>query len=484
MPNNIVSMGPSILTAFQEQSSDSLKNIYCNTANKILLKYQIENNNVHIIVNREQRPATYISGSQGDHVTAYTVLLQTICNLLDGEEERHAPKMLYEAVNCFFEDMAIFKFKSKENGKFIDFANRLKEIESQLFSKKARRKLTNLLSIIQDSPVALIKTKQKIIKESLEFIRSCNKKGQRRLNIKKLTNSIKRSNRVIFAQLVVELGEQILEKYNKQSTAALPKLIECHENVIGEGARVKLAMLNLKLLNRFLQLKTTVNELHLNSLIEDFKITCRTIIKGSFPHIRLFYSINKKFNDFLIMFFKINATKINLDNIAIYLDDININQDIKPKVIGKLFNDLFDFKQNRIRKIRQDNCGHNIEQEGQIVDNGNKIALQDPLRCLYEVTARHQKFMFTAFNGINNLPMSLRKKILDGFYDKIIEKSCNQHDNYQGWGQWVLDILPNGKNIYFTKLDLIKGVNEYHSRCGLPIPYMQNTTDKKLKKYI
>ena len=106
--------------------------------------------------------------------------------------------------------------------------------------------------------------------------------------------------------------------------------------------------------------------------------------------------------------------KISLNNIDLYLDKISIVQSINTKEIGKLFNDLFDFKQKTVKQIN----------------------LTDPLACLYEVTARHRMFMFKAFSNLDNLASSVKQKIMDSFYDKIIEQSIIESDNCQGWGAW------------------------------------------------
>ena len=413
-----------------------------NTAKVILLKYEIEHDRINIIINREQRPATGISGSQGDHVTAYTVLLQTICGLIDGEEVHEAPRILYETTNCFLEHFEDLQFKSYKTKRSISFEDKLREVQAKFFPKTIRKKLIDSLKAIQSSVVAVNDTDDLELAKALKFIKSDNVRGKKKLNIDKLRSCIKRSNQELFAQVVVDLGEQILKQYNQQSTAAFPKLKENYGKNTGEGTRVKMAMLHLRLLNKLLKLKNNINKTEL----VDFKIVCRDIIKAAMPQIKDEQIINNKFNNFLNLLFnfdkkfKTKKAIIDLSNIEEYLDQININY-LKTKEVGRLFNDLFDFKQSKISQMK----------------------LGDPLACLYEVTARHTNFMFKAFNNLTMLPVKLKEEIIDGFYEEIIEKSHDANDNYQGWSEWLIYNQTTGKTTCFSKQDLAKGVGEYNN---------------------
>ncbi len=489
MPGNIVSQG-SMLISFKDKTTRAFsasnptyeeRTIYSNTAKEILLKYEIEGKKINIIVNREQRPTTSILASQGDHITAYTVLLQTICNLIDGEEEHEAPKILYEATSCFFEDLETLDFKSYKTNRLIDFKSKLKEVTAKFFPKKIRKKLIESLKTIQNCDTAFNSIDNPELKDALLFINSYNSRGKRKLNLNKLNDCIKRSNRGIFAQLVVELGEQILKKYNHKTTAALPKLREDLEKNPTEGNRVKTAMLNLRLLNKLLMLQVNINIPNVEELIKDFKITCGNIIKATIPQIKDERNINNKFNSCLVMVFnfdkKLQQTKIDLSNIGEYLKKINLNKNIKAKEIGKLFNDLFDFKQNKIRQA------NTYEQDGQLVDHGTKIALHDPLACLYEVTSRHANFMFKAFNNLTLLSEELKLKIIDEFHEKIIEKSSNLADNCQGWGEWKIINPIIGTSIYFNKQQLDEGVREYNNKHSYVKEYPKAKKRKLLPTY-
>jgi hypothetical protein len=88
---------------------------------RVLLTYKVNNHGIKIVINGGQRPLTSLSGSQGDHITAYTTFLQSICGLVDGEDVHEAPGILYEATQCFLSTDKRDKFaqlfeKTKRNG--------------------------------------------------------------------------------------------------------------------------------------------------------------------------------------------------------------------------------------------------------------------------------------------------------------------------------------------------------------------------------
>lgn len=441
MLENVVSVHQGELLVLYKNLQDRI--ICSSTTKEILLKYEINGDTINIMLNREQRPDTCIVGSQGDHVTAYTVLLQLICNLIDGEEEINAPRILYNAVGCFFDDLEILEFKSYKTDQTIDFKTKLKEIEAKLFNRAVRKNLSKSLQNIQKANFEFNNINNPELLWSLNYIRSNSISGNKQININKLNSSIKRGNRVLFAQLVVELGEQILKKYNQKSTATLPKLKQDFNKPSTEGNRVKQAMLTLKLLDKFLKLKLNNNN---TQSINNFKLTCKDIIKTSMPTIKDEKTINNKFNNLLTKLFNLEDIsknhKISLNNIDLYLDKISIVQSINTKEIGKLFNDLFDFKQKTVKQIN----------------------LTDPLACLYEVTARHRMFMFKAFSNLDNLASSVKQKIMDSFYDKIIDQSIIESDNCQGWGAWQVYDNTTGIYSFFNKQMLANGVNEYNNK--------------------
>ena len=468
--NNMVFQG-TMLVSFKNklereiaEGSDITKAIVSSSTSKeILLKYEIDHDKINIIVNRDQRPATGISGSQGDHVTAYTVLLQTICGLIDGEEVHDAPKILYDATSCFLEDFEGLEFKSYKTGQTISFESKLREVQAKFFPKQIRKKLTNSLKTIQNITAEINHINVPELKDALSFIRSCSRSGKKKLNIDKLKSCVKRSNQELFAQLVVDLGEQVLKKYNQQSTAAFPKLKEDYGKNTGEGTRVKTAMLNLRLLNKLLKLKKNTNESNIN----DFKTICNDIIKAAMPQIKDEQIVNAKFSNCLNLLFNLDdqfkkkKIKIDLNNIGEYLDQIDIDKSIKAKEVGKLFNDLFDFKLNKISHMK----------------------LSDPLVCLYEVTARHTNFIFKAFNNLISLPIEVRTKIIDGFHEKVIEKAISASDNCQGWGEWLIYNPTIGASTYFNKQNLAQGVNEYNNRYPSVREYRAFKKHRKLNAF-
>ncbi len=65
-------------------------------------------------------------------------------------------------------------------------------------------------------------------------------------------------------------------------------------------------------------------------------------------------------------------------------------------------------KQSKVRETQK----QDHEQDGQLVDDGTMIALENPLNCLYQITARHINFMFIVVKGLKSLSSELREEIV------------------------------------------------------------------------
>ncbi len=449
-------------------STSGIPTVASSTSSAILLKYEIDGENINIIVNSQQRPGTAISGSQGDHVTAYAVLLQTICSIIGGEDIHQAPQVLYDATKCFVGDISEIRFKGA-NDELLTFEAKIQEVIKQFFPREIRKQLTSHLREMQKLPNSESVTSNPALRKAIDFL-SARKDNPTDvsasgsdyiLDVNLLKDCVKRGNQAIFAQLVVALGEEVLRKYNATSTAAFPKLKEQGKD-LGEGNRVKMAMRNLRIFNKVLLLKQQLvgaDLVRTKELIEIFQEDCKEIIRAARPQTTNIDTFNKNFNAILKELFGWQEKSIDLDNVkeqqieAISLKHIDINK------MGELFNDLFDFKQSRILEASGN------EQDGEIVNRGGveKVALIDPSSCLYEVVARHVDFMLTAFNGIAKLDKELQQEIFKSFYGKVMAKSISDDDNNQGWEdfEYFDDQLGTLKKLDISTLH--QGVDTYRS---------------------
>ena len=395
------------------------------TAKQILLSYTINDGKISLIINSGQRSDTILSGSQGDHVTAYTTLLQMVCSIIDGEDLYDAPKMLYDVVKCFIGNL--------EQLQNIDklFADKQQQIEKKFFPREMRKPLTyNLRIISQHSKNIVNVVVDKKLKAALEFFINQNKPKD--LNIDFLRDTIKNSNCLFFAQFLVEVGNQLLTGYNKEDTAALPKL-NIDKNV-AEGNRVKEAMKHLRLLNKLIEFKNMLLNLNREDhdqrqiLIEEFKNSYKAIITTTNPNVKKLNTIDVQYNKFLNSLFDIEFQN---NDIVQLINKLDFNK-IKFDKVGKLFNDLFDFKQSNIRKPRP---GESIKTVT-VVDN--KIVFPNPEEVLYEVAARHIKFMFLAFKNLRLLDEKGKQDTIKGFLKYVIKNATEQNDNSQGWGNYMV----------------------------------------------
>ena len=399
------------------------------TARNILLGFSIIEGKISIIVNSGQRPDTAISGSQGDHITAYTALLQMVCSIVDGEDVHEAPHMLYETAKCFISNPD----RLREFNKL--FLKRQQEVEEQFFPREIRKSLTYSLRKIQKHASNLFSINNAELKKAIQIL--CRTGAENSLNVDQLRDAIKFGNQSLFAQLVVEVGNQLLKDYNKEETSALPK-INVAERDTREGNRVKNAMKILRLLNKLIGFKQEMEIISNNDkkkVEEDFKFVCKNIIQTTIPNIKDF---DKQFNRFLFTLGLIREKDIHigLENIEKNINKIDLSK-IKFEMIGKLFNDLFDFKHKNVEVFKRG------QHDGEIV-NG-KIVFQDPEDVLYKVTKRHVNFMYIAFKNLNILSKfdkQAEEKVIKGFLELVV-KNPQGNDNAQGWGNY--SIIPEGE---------------------------------------
>jgi hypothetical protein len=388
----------------------------------VLLTYEVSDTGIQIIVNSGQRPPTAISGSQGDHVTAYATFLQSVCSLVDGEDVQEAPRMLYEATQCFIAT----PHKLAEFARL--FLKKQQDIEEKFFPRTDRKRLTYELKELHACRKEIDKIIDPKLSRALKSLVGRNK--DKVIDIELLKATIKRGNQVLFAQFAVEIGNKLINDYNKEDTAALPKLSQNPDRA--EGNRVKEAMKKLRLINKIfglrakLSVRNTPNEERI--LLDDFKESCQEIIKAANPSIKKEETVDNNFIegvrccglDFPLT--TVSAEGIKSAILGMRMDAVKFND------IGQLFNDLFDFKEANVGKTLM------MDESGDIKDG--KILFKEPLDVLYDVTIRHIKFIFSAFKHLGGLDWEYKEELVKGFLHCVIT-SPSDGDNFQGWGSYL-----------------------------------------------
>jgi hypothetical protein len=390
----------------------------------VFLTYEVTDSGIQIIVNSGQRPPTAISGSQGDHVTAYATFLQSVCGLVDGEDVQEAPGMLYEATQCFIatphklEEFARFFFKKQQ------------DVEENLFPRTDRKRLTYELKELNACRKAIDGIAEPQLSRALKSL--VGRSESEAMDIESLKAAIKRGNQVLFAQFVVEIGNQLIKDYNKEDTAALPKLSQNPDPA--EGNRVKEAMKKLRLINKVLALRAKLSVDHTpdeeRMLIDDFKESCQEIIKAANPSIKKGETVDSNFIEGVSccgLRFSLTMASAEETKLAI----LGMNMDaMKFNDIGKLFNDLFDFKAANVGQVSR------IDEDEDGTVREGRIRFKEPLCILYDVTMRHIKFMFVAFRNLETLDLNYKEELIKEFLNCIMA-APTAGDNFQGWCHYV-----------------------------------------------
>lgn len=436
------------------------QSIAASVVKDVLMRFEIEQGSIRIITNK-QRPTTSLAGSsQGDHVTAYAALLQMICSVMDGEDVHGAPEMLYKAATCFIDEKE-FSFEPDNSS----FEQKQQQVEQQFFARDLRKKLTASIRIILHNSMGIDQINDPELKRALQLFSGKQDQAGIRItsdDVERLRDAIKRSNQTLFAQFAIAVGEQLIRNYNKKPTVVFPKLNLSNDP--NEGNRVKMAMRDLKLLNKLIALtegiRKTDDHDKQQELLEDFIASCKYIMKSVSPQIgdeTIDTNLGKLFKDLKLID---NDQGFSLQEMSV--KDVQAIQTalavMDTTKIGELFNDLFDFKCSIVQETGDS------QKNGKKVSNGTKIALMTPLDCLYQVTARHEDLMLIAFKNLTFLPPKAQLGIINDFHDRIMAEEAvpgNKH-NGQGWQDWQgLELLDGDSSTSMTKELLDRGVEQY-----------------------
>jgi hypothetical protein len=395
------------------------------------------------------RAGTNLSSGEGNHITASAVLNEIIYNFLEDKTPSDAIKGLSELAEVLgFDDKQQGKIKKalEEREKF------LKENNLQL-SEEDRYKLTRNLRRIN-----LIAEKLKG-QDLDKLARAIDLHGEDRERFAELFDADKTLKedqivaikelskygiRAANAATIAVMSEEMVEVLNKQKNppSSMPGARDkggCHAR--DESGSMK----NLRLFNAICDLaenyEDTLPLVEKTRLISAFQAKIKTIMQYSSPNISD-ATVDKNFAEFTKEFLgqtielkelsKLNEPWIN----KLKTELKNENATYPPK-IGEAFNNLFDFGYVK----------HDDEEEK-----------SKDIKILYPASARHISYMFNAFSRLRTLPQTSRDKIIDKFFEQVVEKSESHTENSggkskivwdikgQGWGQAKIDVKKAGSD--------------------------------------
>lgn len=357
-----------------------------------------------VAIDTTNRPDTYLkSEGQGDHTTAYIAVMEMLLSAIAGENIQDVPETLYELAKCFLSE-ANYEALEKVKNSFA------KSLQEHVISRAERKQLTKAMRVIAKSDKRLELSTQ--LQQAFSVI-----EAQRA----KVKNVIKEQEQTLLLEGVCQIGETIVKFHQNDPLAVLTKKrVEGADARPGsEGNRVKTAMLYLKLLNHLIELKnkmpqgvSDIDKKAQQELLEDYQEIFTDIIRATKPIIKSETKIDENFNAFIESIFNYQGPKINLtDSKIVWPNQIDLNN-IKVEVLGRLLNDLFDF-----RFVDRD-------AEKNATDKGNLII----------IAVKHVVCLFMAFKQFNKFSAAMKENVILQFSHMIIEDVSN---GGQGWKKYT-----------------------------------------------
>jgi hypothetical protein len=222
-----------------------------------------------VVIDTSNRLDTHLkSDGQGDHTTAYIAIMEMLVSAIAGEDIQTVPETLCELAKSFLD---------QEDYNYLETvkASVTQSLRENVISRSERKQLTNAMRVIAYSEKKNLSREQQQASSIIDAQR------------KKLKTVIKQQEQVFLLEVVCRIGETIVAHHQNDPLAVVSKkrVKGTAERPGGEGNRVKMAMLNLKLLNHLIALKNKMAQVSLDNdrqeLLEDYQeiftdiISCR-----------------------------------------------------------------------------------------------------------------------------------------------------------------------------------------------------------------
>lgn len=404
-------------------------------------------------LNTVTRSDTHLGNEgQGDHTTAYNVIMDMLFSAIEGENLKDIPDILCELGKCF---LAQPDYKILEEIKSTFFKN----IQQHIIERDQRKQLTKALRILEKHSK---NTDNSATTDDTDSLLAATKIVTS-IGESKIKAVIKEHEQLLLLNGISLIGETLVKCHQNDRLAVISKVrVEKTVGRLGgEGTRVSTAMRQLKILNHLLYMKRIVdienNPDKKEQLLQNYRRIFLRIIKTSKPTITKNETLDRNFNEALqeielpVVAINKNASSplegVNLT----WLASINLSN-IKLNLMGKLFNDLFDFR---------------------FVKHKNPEIIEEDRNDLAKIAAKHIVCIFKAFKFLNSLNESIKLQMIKNFCEVII-KDVSQGG--QGWGQCKIANIPYTANQLYDEIKAHIDFN--NNNCALIYPTISSALVK------
>jgi hypothetical protein len=362
-------------------------------------------------------------------------VLEILISAIEGENIKEIPYILTELSKCF---MAPFDY-----GELEVLRKKYDEIISRnTISRSDRKDFTAAVKLLQDTDFTTVTGETKEEDEAKKKDLTKTFRAIKKVPVEQLKKIIKRDESRLSADAVVDIGYKLISLHQHDPLSAISKtrkkgqIIQSSNSAAAattstkgdaEGARVKEAMRDLRILNHLIALKESVellipstNSAEIEEKLTEYQATFTNIIRAAYPSTSRPETIANNFSKILRgMGIEAGIDKKSIETIVTkdWIKSLDFSK-VKTESLGKLANDIFDFEYVSSAAISEQE--HDYEN-------------------LKALSARTIVCIFSAFKHLGKLPENVRKNMIEDFADKI----CSPKSNYggkvkggQGWHEY------------------------------------------------
>jgi hypothetical protein len=382
----------------------------------------------------DDRLATSLGDKQGDHVSAYRLYLEILCQIGSCEDYTMIPKRIANIAKAIM--------PPKDHRRVDEKLKKFRADQSSLLPRESRKEMTAALSHLKEE----IET----VKEMISTLSDSDKDKKTRkamlviLDIAnqkdKAKHTLKQGEMSVTIEAIHELGQEFITALNESEEMTFAKSGGNKTKDSVDGPNVQKGLYGLQAMNVLLSLKDAdkINDEDYINLLYDRLLESRSTLLQGLRQLDCDNSVLAKTKP-------TSMKKAGGSDITILEHEKKVEkgEDISLQEKQKLFEDL-------LRITDQDKIAEKIaELIGNLFDFPNKDGRKSEL--LEVVIARHLVIIFNAFPMLQTLDQNMQDNIIYSFIDNKILKD-------QKWEDYEFRDEITGEELKLTKEDIKKGI--------------------------
>ncbi len=399
----------------------------------------------------DDRVATSLGDTQGDHVSAYRLYLEILCQIGSCEDYTVIPERIANIAKAIM--------PPKDHQKVDKKLEKFKTDQSLLLPRKSRKEMTAALSHLEGQTEVVQKMistlsdsdKDKKTKKAMLAILDI-AKNQR----DEVKHTLKQGEMSVVVEAIHELGQEFITALNESEEMTFAKSGGNKAKDSIDGPNVQKGLYGLQAISVLLSLKggNKINdEDYINLLYDRLQESRSTLLQG----LRQLGWNNDNRGEVLART-EVTSKKVTIEKAEPKTDlEKNLEKQEARKKKGEEITlqekkEVFEILLKTIDDINKDKIAQRVaEFIGFLFDFPNKDGRKSEL--LEIVAARHLVIIFNAFPMLQTLDPNMQDKIIDSFIDNKILKD-------QKWEDYEFENEATGEFFKLTKESIKAGIAE------------------------